>query len=170
MCPECGYGIKAHYDKIAKRKQQQKIYEARIDNVKEPEKPKDDIYGMIICGVAAIFFLFMTVELPGLGLVGFVILLIMFIIFYNQHVHAMQKYKDDCELYRTDKKAYQRKEVQKEDFRKAMEASKPKCPQCNSTNIEKISTVDRAISIQIVGLASNKIGKQYKCKNCKFIW
>ena len=44
------------------------------------------------------------------------------------------------------------------------------CPQCNSTNIEKISTVNRATSIAMTGLASNKIGKQYKCKDCKHMW
>lgn len=39
-----------------------------------------------------------------------------------------------------------------------------------STNIEKISTVNRATSIAMTGLASGKIGKQYKCKNCKHMW
>ena len=46
---------------------------------------------------------------------------------------------------------------------KAYEAThpKPKCPTCGSTNIEKISTLNRAVSIGMVGLASDKIGKQF---------
>lgn len=47
---------------------------------------------------------------------------------------------------------------------------KPKCPTCGSTNVEKISTLNRAVSIGIVGLASDKIGKQFCCKNCGYKW
>ena len=55
---------------------------------------------------------------------------------------------------------------------KAYEAThpKPKCPTCGSTNIEKISTLNRAVSIRMVGLASDKIGKQFCCKNCGYKW
>ncbi|MBQ4570263.1 MAG: hypothetical protein IJB21_01050 [Bacilli bacterium] len=44
------------------------------------------------------------------------------------------------------------------------------CPMCNSKNVKKISTVNRATSIAIFGLASNKINKQYECDNCKHKW
>jgi len=37
-------------------------------------------------------------------------------------------------------------------------------------NTVRITTVDRAISVSAVGLASGKIGKQYKCKDCKHMW
>ena len=46
-------------------------------------------------------------------------------------------------------------------------SNKIKCPYCSSTNVEKISTVNRVVSTGIFGLASKKIGKQYHCKNCK---
>lgn len=169
-CPVCGYGIKEHYDRINERKQQKMIYEARMNNVKEPEKPKDDLYVVIICVVSAVALLIFFIELPGLGITFFIGLLIIAAIFYSKYLTAMQQYKDDCELYKNNRKEYQRRVVQKEDFHIAMEELKPKCPQCNSTNIEKISTVDRAISVEIVGLASNKIGKQFKCKDCKYMW
>lgn len=48
--------------------------------------------------------------------------------------------------------------------------NKLKCPVCGSTNVNRISTLDRSVSIATVGLASGKIGKQYKCKNCKHVW
>ena len=44
------------------------------------------------------------------------------------------------------------------------------CPICGSKNTVRITTVDRAISVSAVGLASGKIGKQYKCKDCKHMW
>lgn len=41
------------------------------------------------------------------------------------------------------------------------------CPYCHSANTEKISTVSRAVSVSLVGVASGKIGKQWHCNNCK---
>ncbi len=49
-------------------------------------------------------------------------------------------------------------------------AKHPKCPICGSTNTERISTLNRTVSVATVGLASSKIGKQYQCKNCKHKW
>lgn len=43
----------------------------------------------------------------------------------------------------------------------------PKCPYCGSMNIEKIGQFDKITSIGIWGLASDKIGKQWKCVQCK---
>lgn len=50
------------------------------------------------------------------------------------------------------------------------QANKPKCPTCGSTNIRRISTLDRAVSIGILGIFSGKIGKNYECLNCKAKW
>lgn len=47
---------------------------------------------------------------------------------------------------------------------------KLKCPICGSTNIRRISTLNRGVSVAAVGLASSKIGKQYECKSCKHKW
>lgn len=48
----------------------------------------------------------------------------------------------------------------------------PKCPMCGSTNISKISTLNRATSIVGFGILSKKIGKQWQCNNpkCKHLW
>lgn len=46
-------------------------------------------------------------------------------------------------------------------------AIKVKCPYCDSDNVKKISTLSRAVSTGMVGLASSKIGKQWHCNNCK---
>lgn len=42
-----------------------------------------------------------------------------------------------------------------------------KCPYCQSSNIAKISTAGRVVSVGLFGLASGKIGKQWHCNNCK---
>ena len=44
------------------------------------------------------------------------------------------------------------------------------CPYCNSTNIRKIGTVNRTISVGMFGLASKKIGKTHKCNHCGSTW
>lgn len=41
------------------------------------------------------------------------------------------------------------------------------CPYCKSTNTEKIGTLNRAVSVSLVGVASSKLGKQWHCNNCK---
>ncbi len=48
--------------------------------------------------------------------------------------------------------------------------NKPKCPTCNSTNVQKISTGERVTSVAILGLFSKKINKSFKCKNCGHTW
>ena len=45
----------------------------------------------------------------------------------------------------------------------------PHCPNCNSTNIQKIS-ISRAISGLTFGILSSNIGKTYQCNNCKYKW
>lgn len=42
----------------------------------------------------------------------------------------------------------------------------PKCTYCGSTNIRKIGLLNRAISTELWGLGSKKIGKQFHCDNC----
>lgn len=46
----------------------------------------------------------------------------------------------------------------------------PTCPTCGSTAIAKLGVLDRAISFELVGFASNKIGKSFKCRNCGYTW
>lgn len=46
----------------------------------------------------------------------------------------------------------------------------PKCPTCHSTNVFKISEIERGTSIISLGIFSKKINKSYKCKHCGYIW
>ena len=46
------------------------------------------------------------------------------------------------------------------------ESRVPKCTYCGSSNIRKIGLLNRAISTELWGLGSKKIGKQYHCNKC----
>ena len=46
----------------------------------------------------------------------------------------------------------------------------PKCPTCQSTNIKKISTTSKAVSVGLFGLFSQKVKKQFCCGNCGYEW
>lgn len=46
----------------------------------------------------------------------------------------------------------------------------PKCPTCQSTNIHKIGTGERVMSVATLGFFSKKINKSFKCRNCGYIW
>lgn len=46
----------------------------------------------------------------------------------------------------------------------------PKCPICGSTNINKITGTERAVSVIGFGIFSKKINKSYKCKHCGYTW
>lgn len=52
----------------------------------------------------------------------------------------------------------------------AIENSKPKCPTCGSTNIQKISGTKRWVTTGLFGLASSNVGKTMECKNCGYKW
>lgn len=46
----------------------------------------------------------------------------------------------------------------------------PKCPTCQSTNIQKIGATERVVSVATLGIFSKKINKSFKCKNCGYTW
>lgn len=48
--------------------------------------------------------------------------------------------------------------------------NEPKCPTCNSTNIEKISTTSKVFGGAMFGLFSSNIRNTMHCKNCGYKW
>ena len=46
----------------------------------------------------------------------------------------------------------------------------PKCPTCQSTNIQKIGKLEHAASVGVFGLFSKKINKTFECNNCGYSW
>lgn len=186
-CPACGYNIKAHYDKIKEiekakenelhaKERMEATIEKWADEVKMPEKPKHSI-GILCIGVfLAAFFLLSLLTEYTYGSIVFGILTVIFIILYATDFNKeLTEYQNNLENAEKDFRAYQLEKAY-DRWKNAPYVptapipSTPRCPHCGSTNIERISTLDRAISVEMVGLASGKIGKQYKCKNCKHMW
>lgn len=56
------------------------------------------------------------------------------------------------------------------DNARAGKSNVPKCPTCNSTNIQKISTAKKATGFALVGVFSSNFGKTMECKNCGYKW
>lgn len=50
------------------------------------------------------------------------------------------------------------------------ESNIPHCPTCNSTNINKINGLSKAVSVAMWGLFSRKVHKQWHCNNCGSEW
>lgn len=94
----------------------------------------------------------------------------------NKLGHPIQKdlsdkrdayYQDRIMKYKQ-KSEEEQKLSSEESFRQFQynQAHAPECPYCQSTNLSKIGTVGRALSVGTFGLASGKIGKQFHCNNC----
>jgi hypothetical protein len=45
-----------------------------------------------------------------------------------------------------------------------------KCPSCGKMAGHEIGALSKSVSVGTMGLASNKIGKTYKCANCDYMW
>lgn len=189
-CPECGYGIKAHYEAIKaqeekKRKEEerkvaeQQRQERRLQNIRQPKKPifsKGMIIYIIIAGIF-LSVLFLCGEDPEVGIwlleiAGFIgiPLGVYLLTDYNKRVNDYKLAQRDFEAYKKQVISEQDKAARQAELERKRQMNAPKCPHCNSTKIERISTVNRAVSIGMTGLASGKIGKQYKCKSCKHMW
>ncbi len=70
------------------------------------------------------------------------------------------------------KKKLEKEIKEKEQKQKELDSKKykPKCPTCDSENVERITTFDRALSFGVFGFWSGSIGKNYRCRNCKHKW
>ena len=229
MCPNCGFGIKTHFErikmeeeeKIRRQKQEEEDEQRRqerykeltknldqelqdIDNMPYPDKPSffKELFNSEGAGffthIAIVVLVVSLLLAPASGLFIFIFAITLVIgvpallfLTYLDYKMSMDIYKektDDWEKYKEQRKenliegyksqavtdtdrALQAVLYKMEQKRKVEEEEKiPKCPMCGSTHIEKISTTSRAVSVATVGLASGKIGKQYKCKKCKHMW
>lgn len=77
---------------------------------------------------------------------------------------------------RTPKEIAEREKAKTERQKRVQEHKKttnpniPKCPTCSSTNIEKISSFDKAAGAVMFGLFSKTARSQFKCRNCGYKW
>lgn len=218
-CPNCGYGVKAHFELIKKQEaeaelarqqkeaqekyaQQQKEtliklaqqekerYNQRWAAIELPSNPTTSIeHKITICGsLASIIIGIVLLSKNFEGSPKGIILILLGVAALG--IYYFTDYKEKAKLYRLsqdDPDAYRRTIIEREnDYRQQLlkqeEATRRlqalqqssysvlKCPVCGSTTVDKISTLDRTVSVAAVGLASAKIGKQYKCRHCGHMW
>lgn len=97
---------------------------------------------------------------------------------YCQLYSGIKKMEKDLSTARSNYGKYLKKQEHIKELRKAerlqqakIEGSQhPQCPMCGSLQTQRITTAKRAASVYAVGLASDKIGKQFECKVCKYKW
>lgn len=186
-CPECGYAIKDHFAKIKEEEdaktQQEKVKDmikniekSRLNNIQMPTESKFP-KGWLIVGL---FLILLSVFCIIMGAIedgqAFIVVgnlisgVVCLVIGNNKFVEAKEKYAKA----KLDFEQYKRDEIQRQDIEREKEMTKlkntPICPTCGSADVKAIGTVNRAISVAAVGLASGKIGKQFECKDCGYKW
>lgn len=212
QCPECGYGIKAHFVKIKLEEmriesekqaeirrqefeaEEKRRQEERIKNVPKLEKPQ--LIAPIVVTVISALITLLGFSMSSVSdweaeyssahgngdphfQGGFLIVFGLGILCYA--IYLFSKRIDTYNLSKNNFEEYQRQVIREQDeLQKRLEAERnakikqqgnmPKCPVCGSTNVSKISTLNRGVSVATVGLASSKIGKQYECRSCKHKW
>ena len=140
----------------------------------KPEKPVFSKGFLIYEIVATILFILMFGSNPPALILEIFCFILLPAIFYLKSYFSRL---EDFNLSEQNPEAYQQKKMKEQkdalanaEAERIRQMNAPKCPHCNSTNIERLTTMDRGISVAAFGLASGKIGKQYKCKNCKHMW
>lgn len=164
-CPSCGFEIKSYYaQKIEEEKKRVEEKELE-DSIKMPSKPKfiSGFGGSVIIGLIGGFFLLIGGKI-------FPYFILLFALYWPFLIYdeSLKKYK----LAQISFEEYKRREVKfiKHQQEVADSYKTPSCPNCKSANTKRIGTVNRAASVSVAGVASSKIGKQYKCKSCGHMW
>lgn len=183
MCPECGYNIREHYQKIEEEEILKRIEERRLekekselDQIKIPDPPGMIDFLAIPIGLLPFALLCLIIPQP-LNIIGFLFFLILGLYMgWEQYNDAKKKYH----LALTDFKKYQQVVLQEQKARKVQrerealekQMSKttytPNCPICGSANVQKISVGTRAVKTAVFGTigALDDAGKTYICGNC----
>lgn len=186
MCPNCGYNIKEHFDKIQEQEfgedyNTENDYELeewekqwRDNALKEikmplPPKPIDFILPFSICLALGIMCFLLPEPVNVIGFIFFLIVgICLGIYFVNSADKKYQQAINDFEEYKQQVVNEEIEKIQHEIMEQQIaESIQLHCPYCNSTDISKIGVVNRAVSVGTLGLASNKIGKQWHCNKCK---
>jgi len=84
---------------------------------------------------------------------------------FNEDAPYSQVAKEITSNY---KKHYEK--IAERAINKVNQANAPKCPTCKSTNIRKLSAVNRAAHGYAFGLFSKTARSQFCCNNCGYKW
>ena len=90
--------------------------------------------------------------------------------FDNDFLQAMIDLKEKDIIEYNLKMSQFRSQLQQQESSKIQNDTTPRCPNCHSSNIQKIGGLERAGSVAMLGVFSKKINKSFKCKNCGYTW
>lgn len=180
-CPECGYGIKEHFEKL--KAEELRIQEEiekkkreidRIKSIPEPTKPKVSISGVII-SVVLIIFSFLAANMDSSPAAFIMFFMAMGVICYVAHIHNLDV--DRYNLAQNDFEAYQ-KEIFREQAKAEAEekarsiayskemCNKTKCIYCSSINTSKINSSAKVVNTVMFGVYGQKRYHQWHCNSC----
>lgn len=114
--------------------------------------------GMWVCLILGIVFFFKLV-IAGHILLGCLVAIFFFVIVFVISDFDTPKNKELVNAMLKD-----------EQDKKRKKQAGYKCPNCGKMSGHKIGTISKSVSVGVMGLASDKIGKTYKCSNCNYIW
>ncbi len=146
--------------------------------VQRPEKPSPSFIIVLVCISLFLAILLCSADYEDVASLLLTFALPIIVILCISYKNEKKEYQRSCELLEKDPEQYKRELENRAKFhaevvehlREERERTKVKCPNCGSTDVERISTSSRMLSVAMVGLASGKIGKQYKCNYCKHMW
>ena len=141
------------------------------DNIKVPEAPTRSTFYTVLISIffilAAIGFMTACADPDELviGVLSGGLFSWLGIRAVMEAKYDLEKRRSDYELAKTNFEKYQEEMLKREKERqkdKELERqrqireynNKPRCPNCSSTNIRRISTINRAVSVATVGIAS----------------
>lgn len=172
VCPECGFSIEEH---ILNKKKEEDYLSFNRYKIEWPSKPRISskwfIFILVVVLISCLFIMQEFIEADILDTAMTMLFLIIFaagiapFLVYYVGVYT-PKYNEYKESTDNPVDYCKKKIAQKEgNYVKNME-----CPICHKYMVKKITTLNRAISVSMVGLASDKIGKQYQCMHCGHKW
>lgn len=171
--------------------QKKEIELQRLKNILTRDSKLLIVWAIVAALLLTIAIMSFAAEFVGGGVLFLILCAIagfIFSFYYSERQQAEKNIEvasNDYELY--EKKRQETRERfeqlkaenqmrRQEEEKKQAELRKEKlgvnltCPACGSSDIVKITSANRMGSIMVLGLASGKIGKQYRCHDCKHMW
>ena len=87
---------------------------------------------------------------------------------WDEYEALLERRREQRKQFDAQQEAIKQREREEQARKEAVQHLE--CPLCGSMNTRRISTLNRSVSVSAFGLASDKIGKQYECLNCKHKW
>lgn len=150
-CPHCGYPVDVKTRQLSIIKSNWKLYETNFSKNRDVKSQSRFYFGTLVNDLK----LYKPVnEKQERFIVGF----------FEGYFGKLERY-----LYDTPEKLQFTMSYFNNCLMKELNDN-PHCPNCNSYVVSQISNFSRSIGIGMWGMASSKVGKTYRCKECGYTW